>query len=77
MTEVASFVIYYHNEQGFLYRDIAFQFHPELIGLDSVRGVYNPSDIKLNTVNDGLKILIAFLFAGFEKFRIPAISVLK
>jgi len=59
VTEVASTAYYYRRPDGGIYRDLTFQFHPELVGVDVFRaepGHAESVDIRMD--NDGHKLLL-------------------
>jgi L-asparaginase/Glu-tRNA(Gln) amidotransferase subunit D len=68
-TEVASAAIHYCDRDGLHYRDLAFQFHPELLLSEKTREIDGGEEADLSVANDGAKILVSAVMGAFARFR--------
>lgn len=67
--KVGSMSIYYRNSDGFLYKDIAFQFNPNLLIDQSLFPPESAEDILIDFKNDGIKLLMWSILSILEKVK--------
>lgn len=69
LTEVASLGVYYKDADDFVYRDMCFQFHPELMLPSRLRELRAEGELTISKENDGLKILLGAILGSFSAFK--------
>ena len=70
LTAVASMAIYYLTKEGYLCRDLTFQFHPELIDEGALMPLISGQEVALSFKNDGVKLLVGATMAVQERNRV-------
>jgi hypothetical protein len=68
--EVASFVLYWIDREGFLYRDFGFQFHPELMAFEASRGARSIRVPDARLRSEGERLLFTATMASFGAFLV-------
>ncbi len=68
LTEVASMAVYF-RKHGWVYRDMTFQFHPELLGRDDIAPTADHESMCPSNRNDGLKLLLAAILFGKTRYK--------
>ncbi|GEM_PF-1879601 len=63
---IASFAVYYRSPGIEVQRDLAFMFHPEIIGAEQVSELFEGEDVPVSLSNDGVKLLIAGVLSSLN-----------